>query len=99
MRTISENKQVRTFVTIPRFQTGIPYTLATITDQMGPSGPVLKPYPSYRAHNVNGDDCDQITSAFRVAVSTSQYGKMSNVRYKYTQKRLYDYTEKRYKIG
>lgn len=80
MRTISENKQVRTFVTIPRFQTGIPYTLATITDQMGPSGPVLKPYPSYRAHNVNGDDCDQITSAFRVAVSTSQYGKMSNVR-------------------
>uniref|UniRef100_A0A1I8PZ57 Bee-milk protein n=1 Tax=Stomoxys calcitrans TaxID=35570 RepID=A0A1I8PZ57_STOCA len=64
-----KNKQRRIFVTIPRFQTGIPYTLATLSDEMGPNGPWLKPYPSYRAHNVNGDDCDQITSVFRVAIT------------------------------
>ncbi|XP_075154153.1 major royal jelly protein 9-like isoform X2 [Haematobia irritans] len=64
-----KNKKRRIFVTIPRFQTGIPYTLATLSDEMGPNGPLLQPYPSYRAHNVNGDDCDQITSVFRVAIT------------------------------
>ncbi|EDW61995.2 dopaminechrome tautomerase [Drosophila virilis] len=63
------NGQVRVFTTVPRFVSGIPYTLATISDQLGSNGPQLQPYPSFNWHNNNGDNCDQITSAFRVAVS------------------------------
>jgi len=63
------NAQVRVFTTIPRFVTGIPYTLATVSDEKGANGPLLQPYPNYAWHNNNGDDCDRITSAFRVAVS------------------------------
>lgn len=64
------NGQVRVFTTVPRFVTGIPYTLATVSDQLGSNGPQLQPYPSFNWHNNNGDNCDQITSAFRVAVSS-----------------------------
>ncbi|ALC42497.1 yellow-d [Drosophila busckii] len=62
------NGQVRLFTTIPRFVGGIPYTLALVSEQQARNGPVLMPYPSYAWHN-NGDDCDKITSAFRVAIS------------------------------
>ncbi|KAM7363837.1 L-dopachrome tautomerase yellow-e [Cochliomyia hominivorax] len=62
--------RLRTFVTIPKFQNGIPYTLATISDEKGPNGPILEPYPNYEAHNnKNGRNCDAITSAFRVAIT------------------------------
>lgn len=67
------NGQVRIFTTVPRFVTGIPYTLATVSAQLGSKGPLLQPYPSFNWHNNNGDNCDQITSAFRVAVSRSYY--------------------------
>lgn len=63
------NGQVRVFTTIPRFVTGIPYTLATVSDTRGNNGPQLQPYPNYAWHNNNGDNCDRITSAFRVAIS------------------------------
>ncbi|XP_034479946.1 major royal jelly protein 3-like [Drosophila innubila] len=63
------NGKVRVLTTIPRFRTGIPYSLATVSDQEGPNGPQLQPYPNYAWHNNNGDDCDRITSAFRVAMS------------------------------
>ncbi|XP_053969517.1 protein yellow-like [Anastrepha ludens] len=57
----------RVFVTIPRFQTGIPYTLATVNDTE--DGPVLYPYPSYEWHTAQGSNCDNITSVFRVALT------------------------------
>ncbi|XP_030081287.1 major royal jelly protein 1 [Drosophila hydei] len=63
------NGQVRIFTTVPRFVTGIPYTLATVSAQLGSKGPLLQPYPSFNWHNNNGDNCDQITSAFRVAIT------------------------------
>ncbi|XP_034652989.1 major royal jelly protein 1 [Drosophila subobscura] len=63
------NGMVRVFTTIPRFVTGIPYTLATVSEQMGRNGPMLQPYPSYSWHNGHGENCDLITSAFRVAVT------------------------------
>lgn len=63
------NGQVRVFTTIPRFTTGIPYTLAIVSETQARNGPLLQPYPSYSWHNGNGEDCDKITSAFRVAVS------------------------------
>lgn len=63
------NGQLRLFTTIPRFVSGIPYTLATVSEQQGSNGPLLQPYPSMEWHNNNGDNCDKITSVFRVAVS------------------------------
>ncbi|XP_036324999.1 uncharacterized protein LOC118738182 [Rhagoletis pomonella] len=62
-------KGSRVFITIPRFQTGIPYTLATVSDSNEANGPVLIPYPNYTWHNANGEDCNKITSAFRVAIT------------------------------
>ncbi|XP_037714860.1 protein yellow-like [Drosophila subpulchrella] len=56
------NGTLRLFTTIPRFVTGVPYTLATVSSTNGTNGPVLQPYPSYDWHNDNGDDCDKITS-------------------------------------
>lgn len=63
------NGQIRLFTTIPRFVTGIPYTLATVSATQGRNGPLLQPYPNYSWHNANGEDCDRITSAFRVAIT------------------------------
>lgn len=65
------NGTVRLLTTIPRFVTGIPYTLATVSEQQGNKGPLLQPYPSFDWHNNNGDDCDKLTSVFRVSVSDS----------------------------
>lgn len=63
------NGQLRLFTTIPRFVAGIPYTLATVSEEQGNNGPLLQPYPSMEWHNNNGDNCEKITSVFRVAVS------------------------------
>ncbi|EDV36622.1 uncharacterized protein Dana_GF11856 [Drosophila ananassae] len=63
------NGKTRVFTTIPRFANGIPYTLATVSETQGRNGPLLEPYPSYSWHNGNGENCDQITSAFRVAIT------------------------------
>ncbi|XP_069961724.1 dopaminechrome tautomerase-like [Bactrocera oleae] len=62
-------KGSRVFTTIPRFTTGIPYTLAVVTEANEANGPVLQPYPDYSWHNSNGSDCDKITSVFRVAIT------------------------------
>ncbi|XP_030380459.1 protein yellow-like [Scaptodrosophila lebanonensis] len=63
------NQGLRVFTTIPRFVNGIPYTLATVTSQRGSNGPLIQAYPNYNMHNGNGENCDQITSAFRVAIT------------------------------
>ncbi|XP_014090653.2 dopaminechrome tautomerase [Bactrocera oleae] len=62
-------KGSRVFTTVPRFTTGIPYTLAVVTDANEPNGPVLQPYPDYSWHNSHGSNCDKITSVFRVAIT------------------------------
>ncbi|XP_004530124.1 protein yellow isoform X2 [Ceratitis capitata] len=67
--THQQAKGSRVFVTIPRFQTGIPYTLAVVSDSNEANGPVLQPYPDYSYHNAHGRDCNKITSAFRVAIT------------------------------
>lgn len=59
----------RIFVTIPRFTTGIPFTLGTVTNLPAEGGPQLVAYPRYSWHSSHGLDCNGITSAFRVAVS------------------------------
>ncbi|XP_011208687.2 protein yellow-like [Bactrocera dorsalis] len=62
-------KGTRVFTTTPRFTTGIPYTLAVVTNTTEDNGPVLMPYPDYSWHNSYGDDCDKITSVYRVAIT------------------------------
>ncbi|XP_053945345.1 protein yellow-like [Anastrepha ludens] len=62
-------KGTRVFTTIPRFQTGIPYTLATVSDTNEPNGPVLNPYPNYEWQNAHGRDCNKITSIFCLALT------------------------------
>ncbi|XP_039947799.1 protein yellow-like [Bactrocera tryoni] len=62
-------KGKRVFTTTPRFTTGIPYTLAVVTDKTEENGPVLMPYPDYSWHNSNGSSCEKITSVFRVAIT------------------------------
>ncbi|XP_030388000.1 major royal jelly protein 3-like [Scaptodrosophila lebanonensis] len=63
------NGLVRIFTSIPRFLGGIPFTLATVSSKFGDNGPLLQPYPSLDWHNKNGENCDQITSAFRVTIN------------------------------
>ncbi|XP_036669622.2 dopaminechrome tautomerase-like [Drosophila suzukii] len=63
------NGTMRLFTTIPRFVSGVPYTLATVSATNGTNGPLLQPYPSYDWHNDNGDDCDRITSVYRVSIT------------------------------
>ncbi|CAD7090714.1 unnamed protein product [Hermetia illucens] len=58
----------RIFVTIPRFSTGIPISFGTVTNLPGEGGPQIKAYPAYSWHSSNGQDCNGITSAFRVAI-------------------------------
>lgn len=66
-----EASQSRVFVTIPRFTTGIPFTLATIVH--GQTNPhKLVPYPAYGWHSSHGRDCMGITSVFRVAIDECQ---------------------------
>ncbi|XP_049303815.1 protein yellow isoform X1 [Bactrocera dorsalis] len=62
-------KGKRVFTTTPRFTTGIPYTLALVTDKTEENGPVLLPYPDYSWHNSNGSNCEKITSVYRVAIT------------------------------
>lgn len=63
-------RESRVFVTVPRFTTGIPMTLATLTGRNGPLGPIITPYPNYSWHTTRGRRCTEniITSVFRVAI-------------------------------
>lgn len=59
----------RIFVTIPRFVTGIPVTFGVVTSGVANGGPIIQPYPNYESQSSHGQNCDGITSVFRVAVS------------------------------
>lgn len=63
-----ENLSSRIFVTIPRFTTGIPITLGYVAG----AGNSIQAYPDYSWHSSHGNNCDGITSVFRVAVSISK---------------------------
>nr|CAD7431437.1 unnamed protein product [Timema monikensis] len=60
----------RIFVTLPRWKSGIPATLATIPrdrrDAGGNLSPTLEPYPNWSWHQPG--NCDAMTSVFRIAV-------------------------------
>jgi len=58
----------RVFVTVPRFVTGIPITLGVVSTNGANGGPLLEAYPEYSWQSRAGQNCDGITSVFRVAV-------------------------------
>ncbi|KAL0841218.1 hypothetical protein ABMA28_014953 [Loxostege sticticalis] len=53
----------RIFVTLPRFDEGRPVTLGTVDDQGRITG-----YPDYSWHDNQGQNCEGLTSVFRVAI-------------------------------
>lgn len=58
----------RIFVTIPRFTTGIPVTLGVVSGNSANNGPLVEPYPDYSWHSSHGQNCNGITSVFRIAI-------------------------------
>uniref|UniRef100_A0A2M3ZAD6 Putative major royal jelly protein n=1 Tax=Anopheles braziliensis TaxID=58242 RepID=A0A2M3ZAD6_9DIPT len=59
----------RLFVTIPRFQNGVPYTLGRVSSTQGASGPLVEPYPSASIQDrPDGSNCQGIISVFRVKI-------------------------------
>uniref|UniRef100_W8CAE9 Protein yellow n=1 Tax=Ceratitis capitata TaxID=7213 RepID=W8CAE9_CERCA len=67
-------EEPRIFVTIPRFGQGVPYSLAYLTNEVRPNGTELQPFPDYDWHKSHGDDCDGLTSVYRIQIDTC--GKM-----------------------
>ncbi|XP_053951229.1 major royal jelly protein 3-like [Anastrepha ludens] len=63
-----------TFVTIPRFGSGVPYSLASLTNVVRPNGTEVQPYPSYDWHKSHGSNCDGLTSVYRIQIDSC--GKM-----------------------
>lgn len=58
----------RVFVTLPRFTTGIPITLGTVSNNRADGGPIIQAYPEYSWQSSQGTNCDGITSVFRITV-------------------------------
>ncbi|XP_076623551.1 yellow-e3 [Colletes latitarsis] len=57
----------RIFVSVPRFQDGVPVTLGYVTDEQTAAGnPIIAPYPNWD-YNAIGS-CDSITSVYRMQI-------------------------------
>uniref|UniRef100_A0A336LSP6 CSON003511 protein n=1 Tax=Culicoides sonorensis TaxID=179676 RepID=A0A336LSP6_CULSO len=64
----SDTGRSRLFVTVPRFQEGIPITLGVVSTSFATNESVIHAYPSYSWQESHGANCDGITSVFRVAI-------------------------------
>ena len=61
----------RIFVTVTKeLGFGAPATLTTVTNETGPGGPLLRPYPNWSWHN-SDHMCDGMVNVLRVNVSTN----------------------------
>ena len=59
----------RIFITIPRFNVGVPITLGYVSNLRNNDGLLISAYPNYQWQSSHGRNCDDITSVFRIAVS------------------------------
>ncbi|XP_054013471.1 major royal jelly protein 1-like [Hylaeus anthracinus] len=57
----------RMFVTVVRDK-GVPASLTTVSNKMGPGGPLLKPYPNWSWYNHNNCNKPHIIGVYRVAI-------------------------------
>lgn len=65
---VADASRKKTFVTIPRFGKGVPFTLAVVSNELTTSGNYkLYPYPDYATQSAT--NCNGIINNFRVAVS------------------------------
>lgn len=70
------NQPVKTFITVPRFTTGIPVTLGTVSGRTSPEGnPIITPYPNWSYQRTvtkptapNQCNPDRVVSVFRVKI-------------------------------
>ncbi|KAJ8959619.1 hypothetical protein NQ318_021805, partial [Aromia moschata] len=64
-----DNGHNKIFITIPRFQPGIPVTLGTVSGKMYNGNPVITPYPSWDWHR-NPEACspNRMVSVYRIMV-------------------------------
>nr|XP_033340386.1 protein yellow-like [Megalopta genalis] len=63
----SAGQKSKVFITIPRFQNGVPVTLGYVTDDVSSNAnPIIAPYPNW-SYNTMGS-CDSITSVYRVHI-------------------------------
>lgn len=67
------------FITIPRFQSGVPVTLGIVTNRYYKGNPIIAPYPS-KSWQTNFSDCkrDRIVSVFRIEVLN--YSAITNIK-------------------
>ncbi|GAB1861265.1 Bee-milk protein [Camponotus japonicus] len=57
------------FISIPRFQNGVPVTLGYITEKVSAEGnPIIAPYPNWELNRLG--NCDAITSVYRMQVDS-----------------------------
>ncbi|KAK4874683.1 hypothetical protein RN001_014043 [Aquatica leii] len=63
----------KVFVSIPRFQNGIPATFGTITNRVHNGNPIIAPFPAWSWHR-NSEACarDRLVSVFRFKIDECQ---------------------------
>ncbi|XP_076650074.1 major royal jelly protein 9-like [Halictus rubicundus] len=63
----SAGQDSKVFITIPRFQHGVPVTLGYVTDKVSLDGnPIIAPYPNWRYNSMT--NCESIISVYRMQV-------------------------------
>lgn len=64
------------FISIPRFQNGVPVTLGYVTEKVCAEGnPIIAPYPNWEWNRLG--QCDALTSVFRMQVRIENFVFMS----------------------
>lgn len=80
------------FITLPRFQHGVPITLGVVSTSYATNLSVVHAYPSYSWQESHGANCDGITSVFRIFVSDKiRYNIEKNIGFLWRESRnLFD---------
>ncbi|KAK0157801.1 hypothetical protein PV328_011492 [Microctonus aethiopoides] len=64
---VGPRNEQKLFITIPRFQNGVPVTLGYVTKFSFQGNPLIAPYPNWEMNTLDGN-CNHIISVFRIKV-------------------------------